>query len=55
MNLLTEDLPLQEELIRLAELKQWELYAWNFRLAVPEKIQRSLAIRGKVALEQVLR
>ena len=31
------------------------LYAWNFRTAVPEKIRRSLAISGRVALEQVLR
>jgi len=39
----------------LTELKQWEFYAWNFKRAVPEKIRRSLAISGRVALEQVLR
>jgi hypothetical protein len=44
MNLPTEDLPSQQELTRLTGLKQWEFYAWNLRLAVPEKLRRGLVL-----------
>jgi hypothetical protein len=46
MSLLAEDLPFQQELIRLTELKQWEFYAWNFRRAVPEKSDDGLPSAG---------